>query len=64
VPSTPAAQMLTLADVRHRLHISDSTARRLIKDGDLPSYKFAGQLRFDPTEVQAYIDRSRVPAAS
>lgn len=54
---------LTLADVLHRLHISDSTARRLIKDGELPAYRFAGRYRFDPTEVQAYIDRSRVPAA-
>jgi excisionase family DNA binding protein len=57
------AQFLTLADVRHRLHISDSTARRLIKGGELPAFKFGGQIRFDPVEVQAFIDRSRTAAA-
>lgn len=53
-------QYLTLADVRHRLHISDSTARRLIQSGELTAYRFAKQLRFDPADVAAYIARSRV----
>lgn len=51
---------LTLPQVLHRLHISDSTARRLIADGELPAYKVAGRYRFDQADVQAFIDRSRV----
>lgn len=57
LPDTP---YLTIADVLRRLHISDTTARHLIKSGQLPAYKIAGRYRFDPADVQAFLNRSRV----
>jgi excisionase family DNA binding protein len=56
------APYLSLAEVRHELHVSDSTARRLIADGELVAYKFGRQIRVHPEDVKAYIARNRVAA--
>ena len=39
------------------LGLSTETVRRMVARGDLPAKKVAGRLRFDPREIQAWLDR-------
>ena len=38
------------------LGLSTETIRRMVARGDLPGKKVAGRLRFDPREIQAWLD--------
>jgi excisionase family DNA binding protein len=42
-----------------RLSLSERQARRLIADGDIPSYRVRGSRRVDPDDVDKYLARNR-----
>ena len=56
--------MLTAAQVRERLGISDDTLRRLIRTGQIPAIKVGagafGHWRITEEDLAAYIERVRV----
>lgn len=58
--------MLTAAEARERIGISREQLRRLIKDGEIAAHKTGGAVnshyRISEAEVDAYIERHRVPA--
>lgn len=39
------------------LGLSTETVRRMVARGDLPAKKVAGRLRFDPREIQTWLDQ-------
>jgi excisionase family DNA binding protein len=53
------------AEVAQRYGTSAYTIRRLVAAGQLPAIRLSpkGHLRFDPREVEAFIERARGEAA-
>jgi len=54
--------LLTKHEVAERLGLSPETVSRMARRGELPSRMVAGRYRFDPDEIQEWLDRQRVPA--
>jgi excisionase family DNA binding protein len=52
--------MLTAAQVAERLGVSRRLVYDLAARGVLPSYRFEGAVRFEPADVEAYIQASKV----
>ena len=52
-----APQLLTLGDVCAALAVSRSTARRMVKRGDLQPIRIGGLTRFRPADLEALIER-------
>jgi excisionase family DNA binding protein len=50
---------LKLPEVAHRLGVSEKTARRYIKSGDLPSVFIGNSYRIEPNALTEYVERSR-----
>lgn len=46
--------MLTLKDVAERWHLSPSTVRRYVAEGELPVIRFKGALRFRNEDLDAF----------
>jgi excisionase family DNA binding protein len=56
------ALLMTYATARHRLAISDSSLRRLVRSGDIPTVNIGGSIRITEADLQAYVatlDRRR-----
>ncbi len=49
--------MLDIKDVMERLDLSDSTVRRLVKDGKLKAYRIGVKLKFKQEDVEQYIEQ-------
>jgi excisionase family DNA binding protein len=52
-------QLMTRLEVSRRLQVSLSSLDRLRSAGRLKSIRVGGLVRFDPADVQAYIDEQR-----
>jgi excisionase family DNA binding protein len=52
-------QLLTIAQVAHRLNVEVRHVRRLVHERRIPYIKWGHLLRFDPHELQNWIDRFR-----
>jgi excisionase family DNA binding protein len=50
---------LKLPEVAHRLGVSEKTARRYIKSGDLPSVFIGNSYRVEPNALTEFVERSR-----
>lgn len=48
--------MLDIKEVMERLELSDSTVRRLVKDGKLRAYRIGVKLKFKPEDLDRYIE--------
>ncbi len=51
--------MLTVKQVAERLSISKSLAYRMVRTGEIPSYRIANCRRVSEEELQKYLDRSQ-----
>lgn len=51
--------LLRARDVAERLSISASAVYRLAEIGDLPCVRIGAAVRFDPADVDRYIERHR-----
>jgi excisionase family DNA binding protein len=60
-PLTLEDGLLTAYEVARMLHISRSNVYRLMKSGDLPSFKVGFVRRFRRDDVQSYMDRRAGP---
>ena len=56
-------QLMDIAEVAERLGVQVRHVRRLVNERRIPFIKWGHLLRFDPAEVEAWLDRNRQPAA-
>jgi excisionase family DNA binding protein len=62
VPTRTSADRLPLMDlpaVAERLGVNQRHIRRLVAERRIPYLKWGHLLRFDPTEIDAWLDRAR-----
>lgn len=68
-PTTPErgpdgdGRLVDITAVADRLGVEVRHVRRLVHERRIPFVKWGHLLRFDPNEIDAWIDRSRVPQA-
>ena len=55
-----ARKFMTSKEVAKLLQVSYSTVRRLIYDGELKGYKIRSSLRFSYTDIEEYLENSRI----
>jgi excisionase family DNA binding protein len=54
------AEYLKLPDVARRLDVSEKTARRYVKSGELPSVFIGGAYRVSENDLEAFLSRAKV----
>jgi len=59
-PAPPEVGLLNVAEVATRLGATDRFVRRLVAERRIPYVKVGKFVRFDPAEVEAWIDDHRV----
>jgi excisionase family DNA binding protein len=55
--------LLTITDVADRLNVQARHVRRLVAERRIPYVKWGHLIRFDPEEVERWLDDSRRPEA-
>jgi excisionase family DNA binding protein len=53
-------KLLTIDELAERLDVSTRHVRRLVAEKRVPYLKVGKFIRFDPAEISAWLDRSRV----
>ena len=53
--------LIDLPAVAERLGVNERHIRRLVAERRIPFVKWGHLLRFDPTEIDAWLDQSRIP---
>lgn len=62
--SSGASQtLITLAEVAERLGVGERHIRRLVAERRIPFVKWGHLLRFDPSELEEWIEAARRPQA-
>ena len=51
--------LLDLSSVAERLNVNQRHVRRLVAERRIPFLKWGHLLRFDPAEIEAWLDRAR-----
>lgn len=64
VGASTQAKLVDIAWVAKRLGVSVRHVRRLVLERRLPFIKWGHLLRFDPDEIERWIDASRRPPAA
>jgi excisionase family DNA binding protein len=64
--SRPARReaLIDIAAVADRLGVSVRYVRRLVDEDRIPYYKFGRPLRFDPAEIDAWLEQARRGASA
>lgn len=57
--STDDRPLLNLPGVAERLNVNHRHVRRLVAERRIPYLKWGHLLRFDPAEIDAWLDRAR-----
>lgn len=52
-------EAMTLHDVARRLHVSERTVLRMLKDKELTGYKVGRDWRFDQSDIEEFVQRQR-----
>jgi len=55
-------RLLTLKQVAEQLNVNERHDRRLVFERRIPYLKWGHLLRFDPVEVEAWLERARIAA--
>ena len=58
------AQLVDISWAARRLGVTERHVRRLVAERRIPFIKWGHLLRFDPDEIEAWIDGGRRPASS
>lgn len=53
-------RLLTKSEVAYKLGVSEKTIDRLVASNKLAARKIGGRLRFEPAEIDRYIEASRL----
>jgi excisionase family DNA binding protein len=56
---TGTRSLMDLPAVAHRLGVNQRHIRRLVAERRIPYLKWGHLLRFDPDEIEAWLDRAR-----
>lgn len=56
--------LLDLPTVAERLNVNQRHVRRLVAERRIPFLKWSHLLRFDPVEIEAWLDERRRPPAA
>ena len=56
--------LIDLAAVAERLGVTERHIRRLVAERRIPFVKWGHLLRFDPAEIDAWLDQSRIPVGA
>ncbi|MGH9154883.1 MAG: helix-turn-helix domain-containing protein [Acidimicrobiales bacterium] len=59
MPTATTPSLIDLPAVAARLGVNDRYVRRLVAEQRIPFIKFGRLLRFDPAELEAWVDRAR-----
>lgn len=59
IPTPDRLPLIDLPAVAARLGVTDRFVRRLVAEDRITFYKVGRLLRFDPAEVEAWLDRAR-----
>jgi excisionase family DNA binding protein len=54
---------MSIAEVAELLGVSVRHVRRLVQERRIPFFKWGHLLRFDPDEIETWLQRSHVPAS-
>ncbi|MBL8777540.1 MAG: helix-turn-helix domain-containing protein [Acidimicrobiales bacterium] len=55
--------LMSIAEVADLLGVSVRHVRRLVQERRIPFFKWGHLLRFDPDEIETWLQRSHVPAS-
>jgi excisionase family DNA binding protein len=58
-PDTTPRRLMNLGEVAERLGVNQRHVRRLVAERRIPYLKWGHLLRFDPEELEAWLDRAR-----
>lgn len=58
-----SASLMEITAVAHRLGVEVRHVRRLVHERRIPYCKWGHLLRFDPAEIEEWLDRARRPEA-
>jgi excisionase family DNA binding protein len=58
-PDTTTQSLIDLPAVAERLGVNHRHVRRLVAERRIPFIKWGHLLRFDPIDIEAWIDRAR-----
>lgn len=52
--------LIDVATLAEHLGLTERTIRRKVADGEIPHYKLGNSIRFDPVEIEAWLQACRV----
>lgn len=58
-PKSSLPKLIVAADVADSINASPKTVYKMAKSGRIPCHDFGGMIRFDPEEIQEWIDDHR-----
>ncbi len=64
LPARPPRELVDIDWVAKRLGVAVRHIRRLVAERRIPFIKWGHLLRFDPDEIEAWLDGVRMPPAS
>ena len=57
---TGLPHLIDVATLAEHLGLTERTIRRKVADGEIPHYKLGNSIRFDPVEIEAWLQACRV----
>ncbi len=57
---TGLPHLIDVATLAQHLGVTERTIRRKVADGEIPHYKLGHSIRFDPVEIEAWLQACRV----
>jgi excisionase family DNA binding protein len=58
--ASSTSRLLTIIEVAQALHVTERHVRRLVQERRIPFIKWGHLIRFDPAELRAWVEASRV----
>jgi len=56
--------LIDVATLAEHLGLTERTIRRKVAQGEIPHYKLGNSIRFDPVEIQAWLEACRIANCS
>ena len=63
MPASTQSSLLDINGVADRLGVETRHIRRLVAERRIPFIKWSRLLRFDPVEIDRWLDQARIPEA-
>lgn len=56
--------MISTPDIARRANLNEETVRRAVARGELKAYRFGRVIRYDPSDVEAWLESRRIVASA